>query len=168
MDPFADEWADDDATAHPPAAPETKPAAAAGPARAKRRRPARKQQPPRELVFPTVKHFVEDYFAEVIRRNLHGSATWCPRWWAHTEALLRLTAVWRAWEHLRHDPALGMSNWMLQHADPHLRVLMDRDNGPFSACSPEGHSRYAYEPLPLEPADPAMWLSPSLSAMPKD
>ncbi|MBH1934131.1 DUF4913 domain-containing protein [Streptomyces sp. AV19] len=163
MDPFADEWADDNDATGAATTPEPQQAA---PARAKRRRSARKQ-PPRELVFPTVADFVEGYFAPTIRRNLHGSATWCPRWWAHPEALLRMTAVWRAWEHLRHDPALGISNWLLQHADPHLRVLMDGDNGPLAACSPEGHSRYAYEPLPLEPADPAMWLAPALSAPPK-
>ncbi|MBT2505834.1 DUF4913 domain-containing protein [Streptomyces sp. ISL-98] len=82
------------------------------------------------------------------------------------EALSRLTALWRAWENLRLDPALGMSTWWLHHAKPHLQDLLDADTGPLSACSPEGHTAYAYPPLPLEPADPALWLSPAFSAAP--
>lgn len=38
-----------------------------------------------------------------------------------------MEAIWRAWEHLRLEPALGVSTWSLNHADPHMRVLMDKD-----------------------------------------
>ena len=43
---------------------------------------------------------------------------------------MRLEALWRAWEHLRLDPATGMSVWWRDHADHHMRVLM-ADDGPF-------------------------------------
>ncbi|MFF5934589.1 DUF4913 domain-containing protein [Streptomyces sp. NPDC012508] len=110
-----------------------------------------------EFYFADVFAFVSEYLSPTIRRRVNGSsATWCPRWWEHPEAGARLTALWLAWEHLRHDPALGMSTWWLHHADPHLRVLMDTDLGPFAACSPKvgGHTAYPFDPLPLETYDP--------------
>lgn len=38
-----------------------------------------------------------------------------------------MEAIWRAWEHLRLEPALGVSTWWLNHADPHMRLLMDKE-----------------------------------------
>ena len=43
---------------------------------------------------------------------------------------MRLEALWRAFEHLRRDPALGMSVWLRDHADHHLPILMS-NFGPF-------------------------------------
>uniref|UniRef100_A0AAU2JTC9 DUF4913 domain-containing protein n=1 Tax=Streptomyces sp. NBC_00049 TaxID=2903617 RepID=A0AAU2JTC9_9ACTN len=106
-----------------------------------------------EFYFADVFVFVTEYLSQMVRRRVNGStATWCPRWWEHPEAGARLSALWLAWEHLRHDPALGMSTWWLHHADPHLRVLMDADMGPFAACSPkDGHTAYPFDPLPVDP-----------------
>ncbi|WP_242705200.1 MULTISPECIES: DUF4913 domain-containing protein [Streptomyces] len=110
-----------------------------------------------EFYFADVFAFVTDYLAITLRRPLDGtSATWCPRWWEHPEAGARLSALWLAWEHLRHDSGLGMTTWWLQHADPHLRVLMDPRQGPFAACSPsKGHTQTPFEPLPVDPYDPS-------------
>ncbi|MFK0294780.1 DUF4913 domain-containing protein, partial [Streptomyces sp. NPDC090442] len=131
-------------------------------------RKKREEKEPPKLVFATVNEFVTDYLAPTIRRNLEGTElTWCPSWWRHPEALQRLTALWRAWESLRLDAAMGMSVWWLQHCDPHLRALMDPNTGPLSACRPDGHSAYAYSPLPMEAANASLWLSPSLSAAPE-
>ena len=70
------------------------------------------------------------------RRNLSGNAlTWCPERWRHAEAIARLEAPWRAWEHLRLDPALGMSVWLRDHADHHMAVLLGAD-GPLKAAPP--------------------------------
>ncbi|MET9692190.1 DUF4913 domain-containing protein [Streptomyces sp. NPDC006514] len=108
-----------------------------------------------EFYFSDVFAFVTDYLAVTIRRPLDGaSATWCPLWWEHPEAGARLSALWLAWEHLRHDPALGMTTWWIQHADPHLRVLMDPRQGPFASCSPKGHTQEPLAPLPVEPYEP--------------
>jgi hypothetical protein len=49
-----------------------------------------------------------------------------------------MESIWRAWEHLRLEPALGISTWFLNHADPHMRVLMD-NKGPFKKCAYDGH-----------------------------
>lgn len=54
------------------------------------------------------------------------------------EALIRMESIWQAWEHLRLEPAVGVSTWWLNHADPHMRVLMDKE-GPFKKCAYDGH-----------------------------
>lgn len=61
-----------------------------------------------------------------------------PEWYKRPEALIRMEAIWRAWEHLRTEPALGISTWWLNHADPHMRVLIDKE-GPFKKCAYDGH-----------------------------
>ena len=75
------------------------------------------------------------------RRNLSGNAlTWCPERWRHAEAIARLEAPWRAWEHLRLDPALGMSVWLRDHADHHMVVLLlgfDRSDLTFGGPEPD-------------------------------
>ena len=58
---------------------------------------------------------------------------WCPQWWRHAEAVARLEALWRAWEHLRQDAATGLSVWFRDHADHHMTILLDAD-GPFKGC----------------------------------
>ncbi|WP_367400690.1 DUF4913 domain-containing protein [Arthrobacter sp. PsM3] len=46
------------------------------------------------------------------------------------ESLIRMGASWLVGEHLRLEPALGITPWWLSRADPHMRVLMDEE-GPF-------------------------------------
>lgn len=106
-----------------------------------------------ELHYPDVGAFVSASLATTYRREVDGrERTWCPRWWAHAEAVVRLEALWRAWEHLRLEPALGMSIWLRDHADPHMAVLMD-PAGPFAGCTTaRGHAVEPLAPLPLEPA----------------
>ncbi|MBF5083754.1 DUF4913 domain-containing protein [Quadrisphaera sp. INWT6] len=102
------------------------------------------------LYYPHVGQFVADFLAPSYRRTFDGrSRTWCPAWWQHSEAISRLEALWRAWEYLRREPALGMSTWWRDHADPHMAVLMSAE-GPFRHCDAEkGHSE-RLQPLPLE------------------
>lgn len=105
-----------------------------------------------ELFFATLDQFVQDQLVQLYRRSLEGrSRIWCPQWWRHAEAIARLEGLWRSWEHLRLDPALGMSTWLRDHADPHMAVLTDPD-GPLKGCSSDkGHSA---RPLPPFPTDP--------------
>lgn len=170
MTSIVDEWGEEPPAAPAPPAPSGE-AGASRPSKGKKRGKGRKgkaakEQPP-PLVFSNVEEFVRDYVAPTYRRKLGSStATWCPEWWRHEEALQRLGAMWRTWENLRHDPVAGLSTWFLQHGDPHMRVLMDPDGGPFAACTKKGHAERPLEPLPLKPANPALWLSPAFSADP--
>ncbi|MGW4247051.1 DUF4913 domain-containing protein [Nocardia sp. NPDC004722] len=116
------------------------------------------RKPP--AVFGSVVEFVENYLSLVYRRETgNGRRVWCPRWWAHSEAVARLDAMWRTWEHYRLDGNAGLSVWFLDHADPHMAVLFD-PNGPFQYCSvASGHSDELL-PLRLIEAPPGLFESP--------
>ncbi|MEU3982761.1 DUF4913 domain-containing protein [Streptomyces sp. NPDC026672] len=102
---------------------------------------------PAELFYPHVAEFVENRFIYFVPRPTPESGrVWCPEWYRHPEALSRLDSVWRAWEALRWDAGLGMSNWWLHHADPHVRALTDPVTGPFARCV-DGHE--GHDPLPI-------------------
>lgn len=100
-----------------------------------------------ELWYANANDFMTDRLVHLVRRPAPGSGrVWCEEWYRHPEALSRVDSLWRAWEHLRFDPATGMSSWWLHHADPHLRALMDPETGPFGGCT-DGHRNT--EPLPV-------------------
>jgi hypothetical protein len=115
-----------------------------------------------QLLYANVAQFVDEYLRHVVERRIavgSGSGVfWCPRWWAHPEALSRVYALWRAWEALRiTDEAFGMSLWWRDHLDPHLAQLTSED-GPFGRCQPACDGRAARhhdpKPLPTEPMPP--------------
>lgn len=103
------------------------------------------------LYYGSVDEFVREFVCPVFRRNVgeEGRADyrWSARWWESAEAIIRLEALWRAWEHLRMDASTGISVWLRDHADHHLGVLM-------SATGPWARSKDTagpHEPLPYEP-----------------
>jgi hypothetical protein len=107
----------------------------------------RKHEQPFQTYYPSMPAWVAGYLADVIRRPERPNRVWCPQWWQHDEAIDRLEALWRAWEHLRLDGTTGMSIWWRDHADHHLDKLCDSD-GPFSRCR-KGHVG-EHDPLPVE------------------
>ena len=110
-----------------------------------------------ELYFSDVDVFVREFLAPTYRRSLEGNhRAWCAEWWRHAEAINRLESLWRAWEHLRLDPATGMSIWWRDHADHHMQALLAPD-GPFKGCgSDRGHQPRATA-LPLAAAPPGLF-----------
>ena len=38
---------------------------------------------------------------------------------------MRRDALWRSWEHLRQDPATGISVWLKDHCDYDMTVLLE-------------------------------------------
>lgn len=104
---------------------------------------------PPPLYYGSVDEFVRLYLRLVYRRRVDGRhRCWAGRWWEYEEAIIRLEALWRAWEHLRLDPATGMSVWWRDHADHHMPVLLDPD-GPFSdATEGEENTNRRGDPLP--------------------
>ena len=110
------------------------------------------------LAYPDLEARVRDVFASTYGRSLGGEFRWCPRWWAHPEAVGRLEALWRAWEALRLDAGTGMGVWYRDHLDHHLPILLG-SRGPFRKCSPEdGHE--PADALPVEPAPEGWWPAP--------
>jgi hypothetical protein len=95
-----------------------------------------------QLYYGSLPEFMREFFVKMFPRDVQYSPgmTWCPEWWQHPEATYRLESLWRSWEHLRLDPALGSSTWLREHLDHHLPILLS-DSGPFKGCSIEnGHS----------------------------
>lgn len=110
------------------------------------------------LFYENVAEFVSNYLIHIYARNIEDSRAhvWCPEWWNHAEAIARLEAMWRAWEHARQDNAEGPSNWWLQHADGHMRVLLNADDGPFRNCRKQQHDS-RMKPLPVTAPPPGLF-----------
>jgi hypothetical protein len=82
----------------------------------------------------------------VYRRSTRGQArVFCPQWWKHPEAVVRMDSLWRAFEQLRQDPGTGLSVFWRDHVDHHMTVLLDAD-GPFKGCE-DGHCEHPLGPL---------------------
>lgn len=99
-----------------------------------------------ELYYGSFDEFVREMIVPIFRRRVgeRAPARWAADWWHYPEAVMRLEALWRSWEALRLDPALGLSLWMRDHADHHLAVLMSPE-GPFAKSSDEAK---VGDPLP--------------------
>ncbi len=115
----------------------------------------------RALVYPDPITFFTDLLAPSYVREVNNGSEflWCPEWYKHPEALTRMECIWRAWEHLRLEPALGLSTWWLHHADPHMSILMS-PNGPFKKCGYDGHKARTPEEVALPHRGPARPLYP--------
>lgn len=100
-----------------------------------------------QTVYLNVADFFHEHLRHLYARHV-GSGTgqhrWSARWWESAEAISRLESVWRAWEHLRLEPALGMSTWWRDHADYHMGILLS-PGGPFRTSKDENMRG---EPLP--------------------
>ena len=94
-----------------------------------------------EPVYASVQDWVSEHFLPMYRRPLGGEFRWCPQWWRHAEAITRLTALWQSWEAMRLQPGTGTANWLRDHLDHQLPVLLGR-SGPFAQCS-RGRARRA-------------------------
>lgn len=106
------------------------------------------------LYFTSLDEFVESYVARVWARKLTPNGfVWCPEWWRHEEAVVRLEALWRSFENMRvENPQSGPAAWLINTADPMMGVLLS-PTGPFRACL-SGH--VSQPQLPTQPAPPGL------------
>jgi len=105
--------------------------------------------------------WVEQILAKTYIRRDGQDVRWCPRWWAHPEAAIRLGALWQTWEvAVADDGQYGMANWLRDYLDRLLPPLLS-PAGPFAACSRRGH--LDQEPMPAEPAPAGSWCPPALA-----
>lgn len=113
--------------------------------------------------FGSLDEFVREMIVPVFRRRVgeRDGRHWAADWWNYHEAVLRLDALWHAWEHLRLDPTTGMSVWLRDHLDHHLPILMS-EAGPFGRS--KDHNDHG-EPLPYA-APPAGLYSDEAQAGP--
>lgn len=103
-----------------------------------------------ETFYDSADEFVREFLIVTYRREVSpkGDYRWDSRWWMHPEAVARLDALWRTWEHFRNDGATGMSVWWRDHADHHMGVLLS-SAGPFAKTSGT-----------TEPGDPLPYTAP--------
>ncbi|MBD8661475.1 DUF4913 domain-containing protein [Frigoribacterium sp. CFBP 8754] len=103
-----------------------------------------------ETFYGSADEFVREFLIVTYRREVSpkGEFRWDPQWWMHPEAVARLDALWRTWEHFRGDGATGMSVWWRDHADHHMGVLLS-PVGPFGKSSGT-----------TDPGDPLPYLAP--------
>ena len=92
-----------------------------------------------EPMYDTLDAWVHEYFTPTFTRPIGGEIRWCAQWAEHAEAVTRLEALWRSWESLRLDPAVGMATWLTNYLDPLLAALVSR-SGTFAQCQPDRHS----------------------------
>lgn len=118
---------------------------------------AQVSEAPPELYFGGTDEFVREFVCPVFRRNVgeagRAEYRWSARWWESAEAVIRLEAMWRSWEHHRLDSATGISTWLRDHADYHLAVLMS-PTGPFADST---DSASVTDPLPYEAPPPGLF-----------
>jgi hypothetical protein len=99
------------------------------------------------LFYGSADEFVRERLIHMYSRRVGGgnaSFRWAADWWRYPEALSRIDALWRSWEHLRLDGATGISRWWSEHADHHMPILMSTE-GPFAKSE---DSNKPGEPLP--------------------
>jgi len=102
--------------------------------------------------FASLPEFVDEFLLPVWRR-LPPSA-WCPKWWEHPEAVLRLEALWDAFESLRMQPGTGTATWIRDYLDPTMASLTTTETSPFGQCRPAAGEHVVGESWPAEPPPP--------------
>lgn len=99
--------------------------------------------------------FVEHFLRNAVERRVNtannSSLRWDPRWRRHPEVVLRLDALWKAFEGAvaSTDPG-AMSKWWIYDFDPHMRVILEGESGPMS----NEHDQDIHPPLPMVKATP--------------
>ncbi|KNH15980.1 hypothetical protein ACU18_15355 [Arthrobacter sp. ZBG10] len=97
---------------------------------------------------PLYEHY--DSSPGVLAQRGTTAIRWCRQWWNHESVMMRLTALWQAYEVAYAEGGGAMSTWMLDHADRHFDRIMT-EGGPLSECrSNHDHqmTRYPTDPLP--------------------
>ena len=93
--------------------------------------------------------------------EISTTAPWCERWWEHEPAVVRLHALWLAWQELT-TPEVGGYTGPSVWARDHLRPTMDElraPTGPFAACTTNPN-----RPQHTVPAPPTVLPVPQLEA----
>ena len=106
-------------------------------------------------VYESVTSWVEHSYSPIYIRKITQTVRWCPQWWAHPEAVIRLTALWRTWESARaSDEDAAMADWLRTYFDAINPVLLSTD-GPFHSCTLDRHAEP--RPLPVTTPPPGHW-----------
>lgn len=115
------------------------------------------------LAFESLPAFVRDFFLEVAVRH-EQPKQWCRQWWDHEEAVLRLEALWDAFEALRVEPGTGTAVWIRDYLDPTVAVLTNPDSTPFKRCDARKGQHQADPAWPVDEPPEGMFRTYSASS----
>ena len=106
---------------------------------------------PPKLRYPTVYDFFDDYLQSAYElSHQEQRSRWCAKWWDHRAALVRVTAMWRGYEHLRlTDPMCADEQFLRFIGDHHMRYLTS-EQSPMQDCV-NGHKNI--RPIPSTPME---------------
>jgi len=114
--------------------------------------PAEPAPEPAGPLCPDLTTWVEHIYVTTFIRRLSQTQRWCPSWWAHAEAIVRLQALWQTWEAARlATDGAGLADWLRSYLDPINPGLLGPD-GPFASCAADRHSEPAPLPVTAPPA----------------
>jgi len=111
-------------------------------------------EPELEPVYPDVQSWVENLYIATFIRPDGQQLRWCAAWWAHPEAIIRLTALWQTWETARLLPGVGIADWLRTYLDT-LAPALHSPTGPFASCTPDKHTNQL--PMPVTNPPPGYW-----------
>ncbi|WP_311342015.1 DUF4913 domain-containing protein [Corynebacterium riegelii] len=80
-----------------------------------------------DTVFSSVYEFVDEFLVTMYpyTKSREREVRWTQYWWAHEEALTRITVMWHRFEQLmRDEPATGLETFLHHHSDYHMQVIM--------------------------------------------
>lgn len=99
--------------------------------------------------YDSLESWLNGWLLQMVRRRRGATVHWCPKWWAHPEAVSRLGALWAAWEQAQEEGGSSPSTWWIYHFDgqyPHIFGA----SGPFAGCDTIRH----LDPQPPWPTVP--------------
>ncbi len=105
---------------------------------------------------PTQREFVtwvEEFVSRLESVDRSSNRHWCPQWWAHTEAVDRLSALHTQW--LMASEENSLSSWWVDHFDRHASILFS-PHGPFGGCGTKHVEKGIRRTLATE-QPPAEW-----------
>ena len=115
------------------------------------------EEAPAGTRFASLPEFVAEFLLPVWRRP--PPSAWCPKWWEHPEAVLRLEALWDAFEALRMQPGTGVAIWIRDYLDPTMASLTTKETSPFTKCRAAAGDHVIPDPWPAEPAPLGLFTS---------
>lgn len=95
-----------------------------------------------DLVYENHIDWVEDWLAPVYEQLITAGRAWCPEWWRHPGASVRLHALWHSWEVAITEGGSAMATWFVKLGDPMMNEVT-RADGTFRGCKDYAEGRDA-------------------------
>lgn len=104
--------------------------------------------------YASLEQWIDDWLAPIALRQLGHVGAWCAEWWSHPEAVVRLGALWGAWEAAWAEGGMAPSRWWVVDWEGHWKALSDK-SGTFNGCTNISHRAVPpprpRTPIPKEP-----------------